>query len=39
MSHPPLLPDRQPPKDFFIADIFDALPVKDDRLTMVRQQP
>jgi plasmid replication initiation protein len=34
MSHPPLLPDRHPNKDFFIADIFDALPVKNDRHTM-----
>ena len=29
-----LLPERHPTKDFFIADIFDALPVKDDRHTM-----
>jgi plasmid replication initiation protein len=34
MSHPPLLPDRHPNRDFFIADIFDALPVKNDRHTM-----
>jgi plasmid replication initiation protein len=30
----PLLPERHPNKDFFIADIFDALPVKNDRHTM-----
>ena len=29
-----LLPDRHPQKDFFIADIFDAIPVKGDRHTM-----
>lgn len=30
----PLLPERHPNKDFFIADIFDALPIKNDRHTM-----
>jgi plasmid replication initiation protein len=30
----PLLPDRHPQKDFFIADIFDNLPVKDDMASM-----
>lgn len=34
MSQNPLLPDRHPQQDFFIADIFDALPVKNDRHTM-----
>ena len=34
MSSPALLPERHPNKDFFIADIFDALPVKNDRHTM-----
>ena len=34
MSFAPLLPDRHPNLDFFIADIFDALPVKSDRHTM-----
>ena len=34
MSHSSLLPDRHPNQDFFIADIFDALPVKSDRHTM-----
>ena len=34
MPRPALLPDRHPNKDFFIADIFDALPVKNDRHTM-----
>lgn len=29
-----LLPDRHPNGDFFIADIFDAIPVKSDRHTM-----
>lgn len=29
-----LLPDRHPTKDFFIADIFDNLPFKDDIATM-----
>jgi plasmid replication initiation protein len=29
-----LLPERHPIKDFFIADIFDSLPVKNDRHTM-----
>lgn len=29
-----LLPERHPNNDFFIADIFDALPVKDNRYTM-----
>jgi plasmid replication initiation protein len=30
----PLLPVRHPNADFFIADIFDSLPVKNDRHTM-----
>lgn len=30
----PLLPDRHPTKDFFIADIFDNLPFKDDMASM-----
>jgi plasmid replication initiation protein len=34
MSNPVLLPERHPIKDFFIADIFDAIPVKNDRHTM-----
>jgi plasmid replication initiation protein len=36
MSAPPspLLPERHKQKDFFIADIFDALPIKNDRHTM-----
>jgi plasmid replication initiation protein len=34
MSLSPLLPERHPNQDFFIADIFDALPVKNDRHTM-----
>lgn len=29
-----LLPDRHPTQDFFIADIFDNLPVKDDIASM-----
>jgi plasmid replication initiation protein len=29
-----LLPERHPNRDFFIADIFDALPIKNDRHTM-----
>lgn len=31
---PALLPERHPKKDFFIADIFDSIPVKNDRHTM-----
>ena len=31
---PPLLPERHPQRDFFIADIFDSLPFKDDMATM-----
>jgi plasmid replication initiation protein len=34
MSVPPLLPERHPNQDFFIPDIFDALPFKGDRHTM-----
>ncbi len=34
MAVTPLLPERHPNQDFFIADIFDALPVKNDRHTM-----
>lgn len=34
MSQEALLPVRHPNNDFFIADIFDSLPVKDDRHTM-----
>ena len=34
MVSPSLLPERHPNYDFFIADIFDALPVKNDRHTM-----
>ena len=30
----PLLPVRHPNADFFIADIFDSIPVKSDRHTM-----
>ena len=30
----PLLPERHPTKDFFIADIFDNLPFKDDMASM-----
>ena len=30
----PLLPERHPQKDFFIADIFDSLPFKDDLASM-----
>jgi plasmid replication initiation protein len=29
-----LLPERHPTKDFFIADIFDNLPFKDDMISM-----
>ena len=34
MSSNSLLPVRHTQKDFFIADIFDALPIKNDRHTM-----
>lgn len=34
MALSPLLPERHPQKDFFIADIFDSLPFKDDMATM-----
>jgi plasmid replication initiation protein len=34
MAQTSLLPVRHPNQDFFIADIFDALPVKNDRHTM-----
>ena len=34
MAHSSLLPERHPNHDFFIADIFDSLPVKNDRHTM-----
>lgn len=34
MASSPLLPERHPNQDFFIADIFDSLPVKNDRHTM-----
>ena len=34
MAQNSLLPVRHPNQDFFIADIFDALPVKNDRHTM-----
>ena len=34
MSQNSLLPNRHPSADFFIADIFDSLPVKIDRHTM-----
>ncbi len=30
-----LLPDRYPNKDFFIADVFDSLPFKDDTASMI----
>ena len=30
----PLLPERHPQRDFFIADIFDSLPFKDDMASM-----
>lgn len=30
----PLLPDRHPTRDFFIANIFDSLPFKDDMASM-----
>ena len=30
----PLLPDRHPTRDFFVADIFDSLPFKDDMASM-----
>jgi plasmid replication initiation protein len=33
-SVPLLLPDRHPERDFFIADIFDNLPFKDDLASM-----
>ena len=29
-----LLPERHPTKDFFVPDIFDAIPLKNDRHTM-----
>lgn len=34
MSQEPLLPVRHPNADFFIADIFDSVPVKSDRHTL-----
>ncbi len=34
ITRTPLLPDRHPHKDFFIADIFDNLPIKDDMASM-----
>ena len=34
MAHTALLPERHKAPDFFIADIFDALPLKNDRHTM-----
>jgi plasmid replication initiation protein len=34
MALPTLLPEHHPVKDFFIADIFDSLPFKNDRHTM-----
>jgi plasmid replication initiation protein len=34
MTLPSLLPDRYPNRDFFIADIFDNLPFKDDMASM-----
>lgn len=34
MALNPLLPERHPTRDFFIADIFDNLPVKDDMASM-----
>ena len=33
-SNLPLIPERHPNKDFFIADIFDSLPFKDDIASM-----
>jgi hypothetical protein len=33
-THEPLLPVRHPNADFFIADIFDSIPVKSDRHSM-----
>jgi len=32
----PLLPDRHPQRNFFIADLFDNLPIKDDVASMER---
>lgn len=34
MALTPLLPERHPTRDFFIADIFDNMPVKDDMASM-----
>jgi plasmid replication initiation protein len=34
MKKTALLPERHPDRDFFITDIFDAIPVKDDIHTM-----
>lgn len=34
MSRSPLLPERHPQPSFFIADIFDNIPVKDDMASM-----
>ena len=34
MAVTPLLPDRHPTRDFFIPDIFDNLPIKDDMASM-----
>ena len=34
MAHAALLPERHSNRDFFIADIFDCLPVKNDRHSM-----
>src|SRR5476649_1851389 len=34
MTQQSLLPDRYPNRDFFIADIFDNLPFKDDMASM-----
>ena len=34
MALTPLLPERHPQRDFFIADIFDNLPMKDDMASM-----
>lgn len=34
MSQEALLPERHPNQDFFIADIFDTLPIKNDHHTM-----
>jgi len=34
MPLPPLLPERHPNLDFFIADIFDSIQVKDDMASM-----